>query len=59
MHILTNTLAAEQSKRADVAIRIDLHWVFMHCGRHALVAAGREALRSAWPQVERQLRRGN
>ena len=59
MHILTNALAAEQSKRADVAIRIDLHRVFLQCGRHALVAAGREALRSVWPQVERQLGRAH
>lgn len=55
MHILANALAAEQVKRADVAIRIDLHRVFMQCGREALVAAGREAMRTAWPHVLRRL----
>jgi hypothetical protein len=57
MHILTNTLAGEQLKRADVAIRIDLHATFMECGPYPLVAAGREAMRAAWPQVARQLER--
>jgi NTE family protein len=57
MHILTNALAAEQMKRADVAIRIDLHETFMRCGPDSLVAAGRQALRDAWPRVARQLDR--
>ena len=57
MHIITNALAGEQRKRADVAIRLDLHHVFRKCGRGALVAAGREAVRAAWPQVERQIAR--
>ena len=57
IHIVTNSLSGEQLKRADVAIRIDLHHVFKKCGREALVAAGREAMRIAWPQVARQLER--
>lgn len=57
MHIVTNSLSGEQMKRADVAIRIDLHHVFKKCGREALVAAGREAMRTAWPQIARQLER--
>jgi NTE family protein len=57
MHILTNSLAAEQMKRADVAIRIDLHDTYMLCGPGAVVAAGRDALRAAWPVVIREARR--
>jgi NTE family protein len=57
MHILTNTLAREQMKRADVAIAIDLHETFMRCGSDALVAAGRDAMRAAWPTIVRELRR--
>lgn len=58
MHVLTNTLAGEQMKRADVAVSIDLHETFMKCGRAALVAAGREAVRAAWPAILRQAARG-
>jgi NTE family protein len=57
LHIVTNTLANEQMKRADVALSIDLHRTFTRCGRVSLVAAGREALRQAWPQIEERLRR--
>ena len=57
MHILVNTLAREQMRRADVAIRIDLHAIFLRCGHDALVAAGREAMRSAWPSVAGELAR--
>jgi NTE family protein len=57
MHVVTNALAAEQLKRADVAIVIDLHAVLMKCGRGALVAAGRAAVRSAWPAIAREAAR--
>jgi NTE family protein len=57
MHILTNALALEQLKRADVAVRIDLHETFTKCGPNSLVAAGRQAMREAWPRVVRQLER--
>jgi NTE family protein len=56
MHILVNSLATEQLKRADVAIRLDLH-ERMSCGPAALVEAGARALRAAWPEIERGLRR--
>jgi hypothetical protein len=57
MHILMNHLAMEQEGRADVTIRADLHQVFMKCGSDFLIAAGREAVRSAWPQIAQRLNR--
>ena len=57
MHVVTNALAAEQMKRADVAIVIDLHAVLVKCGRGALVAAGRAAARAAWPAIAREMAR--
>jgi NTE family protein len=57
MHILLNALAAEQTRSADVILRLDVHKPFMECGREALVAAGREAVREAWPRIEAALRR--
>ena len=41
---------------ADVGIRLDLHHLLMNCGDDALLQAGREAVRSAWPEIERKLR---
>jgi NTE family protein len=55
MHILINSLAAEQLARADVVIRLDLHSRFMSCGSKAVIAAGREAVRRAWPEIARSL----
>jgi hypothetical protein len=55
MHILMNTLAAQQMKSADVAIRLDVHRKFMACGREAVIAEGREAVRRAWPEIVRAL----
>lgn len=57
MHVLVNGLAREQSRRADVALRIDLHGVLKRCGHDALVAAGRDAVRAAWPRIVRELAR--
>jgi NTE family protein len=55
MHILVNSLAAEQVRTADVAMRPDLHARWMRCGREGLVAAGREAVARAWPGIARAL----
>jgi len=55
MHILMNSLAAQQMKSADVAIRLDVHRTLMACGREAVIAEGREAVRRAWPEIVRAL----
>ena len=55
MHILVNSLAAQQIRSADVAIRLDVHHTFMTCGRAAMIAEGREAVRRAWPEIVRAL----
>jgi len=39
--------------RADVIIRLNLHRRWTECGREGLVAAGREALDRAWPEIVR------
>ena len=51
MHILVNSLAAAQLRSADVAIRLNLHHRFTECGREALIDAGRDAMRRAWPEI--------
>jgi NTE family protein len=55
MHILVNSLSAEQMRSADVAIRLNLHKRWTDCGRDALVAAGRDAVRRAWPDLLRAI----
>jgi len=55
MHILVNSLAASQARAADVLIRPDLHRRWMECGQEGLVAAGRDAVASAWPTLVRSL----
>jgi hypothetical protein len=55
MHILVNSLAASQLRTADVAIRLNVHQRLMECGRDGLVAAGREAVARAWPEILRTL----
>jgi NTE family protein len=55
MHILVNALAASQSRSADVAIRLNLHKRWLECGQEGLVAARREAVHSAWPELQRAL----
>lgn len=56
MHILINTLGERQLREADFAIRLDLHHRLTACGSEALIAAGREAVRRAWPGIARSLR---
>ena len=56
MHILVNSLAARQLRDADVAIRLDVHHQLTACGPDALIAAGRDAVRAAWPEIARSLR---
>lgn len=58
MHILVNSLAAEQARHADHFLRLDLHHRLMRCGPRALIAAGRDALHAAWPAIERSMRAG-
>ena len=53
MHILINALAKQQLRSADVPIRLNLHHRFMSCGNAAVIAAGREAVRRAWPEILR------
>jgi len=55
MHILMNALGERQSRDADFAIRLDLHEQLMKCGENAVVLAGRDAMRRAWPQIARSL----
>ena len=56
MHILINTLAAEQTRGADFVLRLDMHHRFMKCGGGALIPGGRDAVQAAWPQIEQSLR---
>jgi len=55
LHILVNSLAASQSRTADVAIRLNLHQRWKDCGREGLVAAGRHAVAAAWPEIQREV----
>jgi len=55
MHILVNSLAERQLRDADFALRLDLHDTMSRCGPESLVAKGREAMRNAWPELERAL----
>jgi NTE family protein len=56
MHILVNSLAERQLRDADFVLRLDVHESFIKCGPESVVARGREAMRSAWPELERLLR---
>lgn len=55
MHVMVNALSASQLRSADAVIRLNLHHTFMECGREALIAAGRDAVRRAWPEIQRSL----
>jgi len=57
MHILVNSLADAQMGEADIAIRLDVHHSLMSCGPDALIAAGRQAVARAWPEIVRALQR--
>ena len=56
LHIMINALAAEQTRRADLTLRLALHQL-MRDGDNpaALIAAGDAALVAAWPRIERLL----
>ena len=56
MHILINSLAEREARGADFVIRLDLHQQMMQCGNEALIAAGRDAMRRAWPALAAALR---
>jgi len=57
IHVLVNSLAAEQDRYADHVVRMDVHRVYMDCGAQAMVYAGRQAVREAWPAIEAALAR--
>jgi NTE family protein len=58
LHIMINALAAEQMRRADVTIRLDLHHLMMNSSDPApLIDAGEAAMRNAWPQLSALLSR--
>jgi len=57
IHVLVNSLAVEQDRYADYVVRIDVHRVYMECGAQAMVYAGRQAVREAWPAIEAALAR--
>src|SRR4029078_4892410 len=51
MHILINTLATRDLNDAGLATRLDVHERLMRGGPEALIAAGREAVSTAWPEI--------
>ncbi|MEW5882232.1 MAG: patatin-like phospholipase family protein [Pseudomonadota bacterium] len=53
-HIMVNQLIAEQVRRADHAIRLDVHSLAMGSGERALIDFGEKVVREAWPAL-RQL----
>jgi NTE family protein len=51
-HIMVNQLIAEQVRRADYAIRLDVHaTVLSGHGEHALIQLGEDAVRAEWPKL--------
>ncbi len=58
MHILVNALIAEQIRRADFVIRIDLHRLMLgKWDADTLIDEGARATREAWPELARKLGR--
>jgi len=56
LHIMVNALAAEQTRRADITLRLALHTLMKPGGdASALIDAGDAALTAAWPRIERLL----
>jgi predicted acylesterase/phospholipase RssA len=53
MHILVNSLSTVQMRSADLVIHLNLHHRFVECGNESLIAAGREAVAAAWPDIAR------
>jgi NTE family protein len=57
-HIMVNQLIAEQARRADYLIRLDVHAQARSPDRgRALAQAGEQAVRDAWPALRRELQR--
>ncbi len=50
-HIMVNQLIAEQVRRADHAIRLDVHSLAMGSGERALIDFGEQVVHEAWPAL--------
>lgn len=59
VHILVNALSAQMLRRADVALKLDLHRLMLRgpASVAALAGAGEQAMRDAWPQLAARLGR--
>ncbi|MCU0938316.1 MAG: patatin-like phospholipase family protein [Burkholderiaceae bacterium] len=56
-HIMVNQLIAEQIRRADLAIRLDVHALMKDgANPNVMIEAGEHAVRAAWPALEARLR---
>lgn len=57
-HIMVNQLIAEQVRRADHVIRLDVHALMQHGGEpDQLIALGERTVRDAWPVLRTQIGR--
>jgi NTE family protein len=57
-HIMVNSLIAEQVRRADYAIRLDVHALSQGSDHErALIRAGEEAVQAQWPALRKRLGR--
>ena len=54
MHILVNSLSTVQMRSADLVIHLSLHHRYVECGNESLIAAGRQAVAAAWPDIARE-----
>jgi NTE family protein len=54
-HIMVNQLIAEQIRRADHAIRLDVHSLAMGSGERALIDFGERIVRDAWPALRQAI----
>jgi NTE family protein len=56
-HIMVNQLIAEQIRRADHAIRLDVHALMKDgANPYLLIEAGEQAVQAAWPALQALLR---
>ncbi len=56
MHVMVNALIAEQIRRADFALRLDLHRLMLGSwNADTLIEEGERVMREAWPELERAL----
>jgi NTE family protein len=53
-HIMVNQLITEQVRRADHALRLDVHSLAMGSGERALIDFGERVVREAWPALRRR-----